>query len=440
MRRILRYTQMAVVLAVLSSSIQGCYTYIPAMSRESDGIYYTASKDADRAERARYYAQQDAYYDDGYYDESYYQDEYYDDGSSSYYMTPVEQAYWSTMPAKYKEGGEVKILNTYYVDYDPTIPKVSLALGYGFGAYNPWWGFNITMGNPTYFYEPYWMWPYNYYAYAYPWNTWWGYDPWAWYGPLYRPDPWGWGWHWGYPYWNDPWYWHDSWWWHHGYLPNRPGGGKPLPPAERPPRRYSGDTTPSYDRRPGTGLENPGGTSGGIRNPSDGNRPSQGTSTSFEGYKRRPSSGSSGSSIRVPGQSSSSGNRGSSSSSSIRNGQRSGYENIRGGSSSSSSYRSNSGSSSRSYSRPSSSSSSYRSSSGSSSRSYSRPSSSYMPRNESSPWHYESPTSSREYDSPSSSRNYDMPSSSRSYSSPSSSGFGGGSSSRGTSSSGFSRR
>ena len=225
MRRILRYTQMAVVLAVLSSSIQGCYTYIPAMSRESDGIYYTASKDADRAERARYYAQQDAYYDDGYYDESYYQDEYYDDGSSSYYTTPVEQAYWSTMPAKYKEGGEVKILNTYYVDYDPTIPKVSLALGYGFGAYNPWWGFNITMGNPTYFYEPYWMWPYNYYAYAYPWNTWWGYDPWAWYGPLYRPDPWGWGWHWGHPYWNDPWYWHDSWWWHHGYLPYGPGGG-----------------------------------------------------------------------------------------------------------------------------------------------------------------------------------------------------------------------
>ena len=64
MRRILRYTQMAVVLAVLSSSIQGCYTYIPTMSRESDGIYYTASKDADRADRARYYAQQDAYYDD----------------------------------------------------------------------------------------------------------------------------------------------------------------------------------------------------------------------------------------------------------------------------------------------------------------------------------------------------------------------------------------
>ncbi len=440
MRRILRYTQMAVVLAVLSSSIQGCYTYIPTMSRESDGIYYTASKDADRADRARYYAQQDAYYDDGYYDESYYRDEYdkyYDDGSSSYYMTPVEQAYWSTMPAKYKEGGEVKILNTYYVDYDPTIPKVSLALGYGFGAYNPWWGFNIAWGNPTYFYEPYWMWPYNYYAYTYPWGSWWGYDPWAWYGPLYRP---GWGWHWGHPYWNDPWHWHDPWWWHHGYLPNRPGGGRPIPPADRPPRRYSGDTTPSYDRRPGTGLENPGGTSGGIRNPSDGNRPSQGTSTSFEGYQRRPSSGSSGSSIRVPGQSSSSDNRGSSSSSSIRNGQRSGYQNIRGGSSSTSSYRSSSGSSSRSYSRPSSSSSSYRSSSGSSSsRSYSRPSSSSS-RSESSPWHYESPTSSREYNSPSSSRSYDMPSSSRSYSSPSSSGFGSGSSSRGTSSSGFSRR
>lgn len=418
MRRILRYTQMAVVLAVLSSSIQGCYTYIPTMSRESDGIYYTASKDADRADRARYYVQQDAYYDDGYYDESYYRDEYdkyYDDGSSSYYMTPVEQAYWSTMPAKYKEGGEVKILNTYYVDYDPTIPKVSLALGYGFGAYNPWWGFNIAWGNPTYFYEPYWMWPYNYYAYTYPWGSWWGYDPWAWYGPLYRP---GWGWHWGHPYWNDPWHWHDPWWWHHGYLPNRPGGGRPIPPADRPPRRYSGDTTPSYDRRPGTGLENPGGTSGGIRNPSDGNRPSQGTSTSFEGYQRRPSSGSSGSSIRVPGQSSSSDNRGSSSSSSIRNGQRSGYQNIRGGSSSTSSYRSSSGSSSRSYSRPSSSSS----------------------RSESSPWHYESPTSSREYNSPSSSRSYDMPSSSRSYSSPSSSGFGSGSSSRGTSSSGFSRR
>ncbi len=440
MRRILRYTQMAVVLAVLSSSIQGCYTYIPTMSRESDGIYYTASKDADRADRARYYAQQDAYYDDGYYDESYYRDEYdkyYDDGSSSYYMTPVEQAYWSTMPAKYKEGGEVKILNTYYVDYDPTIPKVSLALGYGFGAYNPWWGFNIAWGNPTYFYEPYWMWPYNYYAYTYPWGSWWGYDPWAWYGPLYRP---GWGWHWGHPYWNDPWHWHDPWWWHHGYLPNRPGGGRPIPPADRPPRRYSGDTTPSYDRRPGTGLENPGGTSGGIRNPSDGNRPSQGTSTSFEGYQRRPSSGSSGSSIRVPGQSSSSDNRGSSSSSSIRNGQRSGYQNIRGGSSSTSSYRSSSGSSSRSYSRPSSSSSSYRSSSGSSSsRSYSWPSSSSS-RSESSPWHYESPTSSREYNSPSSSRSYDMPSSSRSYSSPSSSGFGSGSSSRGTSSSGFSRR
>ena len=440
MRRILRYTQMAVVLAVLSSSIQGCYTYIPTMSRESDGIYYTASKDADRADRARYYAQQDAYYDDGYYDESYYRDEYdkyYDDGSSSYYMTPVEQAYWSTMPAKYKEGGEVKILNTYYVDYDPTIPKVSLALGYGFGAYNPWWGFNIAWGNPTYFYEPYWMWPYNYYAYTYPWGSWWGYDPWAWYGPLYRP---GWGWHWGHPYWNDPWHWHDPWWWHHGYLPNRPGGGRPIPPADRPPRRYSGDTTPSYDRRPGTGLENPGGTSGGIRNPSDGNRPSQGTSTSFEGYQRRPSSGSSGSSIRVPGQSSSSDNRGSSSSSSIRNGQRSGYQNIRGGSSSTSSYRSSSGSSSRSYSRPSSSSSSYRSSSGSSSsRSYSRPSSSSS-RSESSPWHYESPTSSREYNSPSSSRSHDMPSSSRSYSSPSSSGFGSGSSSRGTSSSGFSRR
>ena len=440
MRRILRYTQMAVVLAVLSSSIQGCYTYIPTMSRESDGIYYTASKDADRADRARYYAQQDAYYDDGYYDESYYRDEYdkyYDDGSSSYYMTPVEQAYWSTMPAKYKEGGEVKILNTYYVDYDPTIPKVSLALGYGFGAYNPWWGFNIAWGNPTYFYEPYWMWPYNYYAYTYPWGSWWGYDPWAWYGPLYRP---GWGWHWGHPYWNDPWHWHDPWWWHHGYLPNRPGGGRPIPPADRPPRRYSGDTAPSYDRRPGTGLENPGGTSGGIRNPSDGNRPSQGTSTSFEGYQRRPSSGSSGSSIRVPGQSSSSDNRGSSSSSSIRNGQRSGYQNIRGGSSSTSSYRSSSGSSSRSYSRPSSSSSSYRSSSGSSSsRSYSRPSSSSS-RSESSPWHYESPTSSREYNSPSSSRSYDMPSSSRSYSSPSSSGFGSGSSSRGTSSSGFSRR
>ena len=440
MRRILRYTQMAVVLAVLSSSIQGCYTYIPTMSRESDGIYYTASKDADRADRARYYVQQDAYYDDGYYDESYYRDEYdkyYDDGSSSYYMTPVEQAYWSTMPAKYKEGGEVKILNTYYVDYDPTIPKVSLALGYGFGAYNPWWGFNIAWGNPTYFYEPYWMWPYNYYAYTYPWGSWWGYDPWAWYGPLYRP---GWGWHWGHPYWNDPWHWHDPWWWHHGYLPNRPGGGRPIPPADRPPRRYSGDTTPSYDRRPGTGLENPGGTSGGIRNPSDGNRPSQGTSTSFEGYQRRPSSGSSGSSIRVPGQSSSSDNRGSSSSSSIRNGQRSGYQNIRGGSSSTSSYRSSSGSSSRSYSRPSSSSSSYRSSSGSSSsRSYSRPSSSSS-RSESSPWHYESPTSSREYNSPSSSRSYDMPSSSRSYSSPSSSGFGSGNSSRGTSSSGFSRR
>lgn len=440
MRRILRYTQMAVVLAVLSSSIQGCYTYIPTMSRESDGIYYTASKDADRADRARYYAQQDAYYDDGYYDESYYRDEYdkyYDYGSSSYYMTPVEQAYWSTMPAKYKEGGEVKILNTYYVDYNPTIPKVSLALGYGFGAYNPWWGFNIAWGNPTYFYEPYWMWPYNYYAYTYPWGSWWGYDPWAWYGPLYRP---GWGWHWGHPYWNDPWHWHDPWWWHHGYLPNRPGGGRPIPPADRPPRRYSGDTTPSYDRRPGTGLENPGGTSGGIRNPSDGNRPSQGTSTSFEGYQRRPSSGSSGSSIRVPGQSSSSDNRGSSSSSSIRNGQRSGYQNIRGGSSSTSSYRSSSGSSSRSYSRPSSSSSSYRSSSGSSSsRSYSRPSSSSS-RSESSPWHYESPTSSREYNSPSSSRSYDMPSSSRSYSSPSSSGLGSGSSSRGTSSSGFSRR
>lgn len=406
MRRILRYTQRAVVLAVLSSSIQGCYTYIPAMSRESDGIYYTASKDADRAERARYYAQQDTYYDDGYYDEFYYQDEYYDDGSSSYYMTPVEQAYWSTMPAKYKEGGEVKILNTYYVDYDPTIPKVSLALGYGFGAYNPWWGFNITLGNPTYFYEPYWMWPYNYYAYTYPWGSWWGYDPWAWYGPLYRP---GWGWGWGHPYWHDPWYWNDPWWWHHGYLPNRPGGGRPIPPAERPPRRYSGDTTPSYDRRPGTGLENPGGTSGGIRNPSGGNRPSQGTSTSFEGYKRRPSSGNSGSSIRVPGQSSSSGSRGESSSSSIRNGQRSGYQNIRGGSSSTPSYRSSSGSSSRSYSRPSASSS----------------------RNESSPWHYESPTSSREYNSPSSSH---------SYSSPSSSGVGGGSSSRGSSSSGFSRR
>lgn len=434
MRRILRYTQMAVVLAVLSSSIQGCYTYIPAMSRESDGIYYSASKDTDRAERARYYTQQDAYQEDGYY----YEDGYYDDGSSSYYMTPVEQAYWNTMPAKYKEGGEVKILNTYYVDYNPTIPKMSLALGYGFGGFGPYWGFNIAWGNPTYFYEPYWMWPYNYYAYTYPWGSWWGYDPWAWYGPLYRP---GWGWHWGHPYWNDPWYWHDPWWWHHGYLPNRPGGGKPLPPANRPPRRYSGDTTPSYDRRPGTGLENPGGTSGGIRNPSDGNRPSQGISTSFEGYKRRPSSGNSGSSIRVPGQSSSSDSRGESSSSSIRNGQRSGYENIRGGSPSSTPreiYRApGSGSSSRSYNRPSS--SSYRSSSGSSSRSYSRPSASSS-RNESSPWHYESPTSSREYDSPSSSRSYDMPSSSRSYSSPSSSGFGGGSSSRGTSSSGFSRR
>lgn len=407
MRRILRYTSMAVVLAVLSSSIQGCYTYIPAMSRESDGIYYTASKDADRADRARYYAQQDAYYDDGYY----YDDEYYDDDNEPYYMTPVEQAYWSTMPAKYREGGEVNILNTYYVDYDPTIPKVSLALGYGFGAYSPWWGFNIILGNPAYFYEPYWMWPYNYYAYTYPWGSWWGYDPWAWYGPLYRPGPWGWGWSWGHP------YWHDPWWWHHGYLPNRPGGGRPIPPADRPPRRYSGDTSPSYDRRPGTGLERPGGTSGGIRNPSDGNRPSQGTSTSVEGYKRR-SSGSSGSSIRVPGQSSPSGSRGESSSSSIRNGQRSGYQNIRGGSSSSSSSRSSSGSSSRSYSRPSASSS----------------------RSESSPWHYESPTSSREYNSPSSSRSYDMPSSSRSYSSPSSSGAGSGSSSRGTSSSGFSRR
>ena len=407
MRRILRYTSMAVVLAVLSSSIQGCYTYIPAMSRESDGIYYTASKDADRADRARYYAQQDAYYDDGYY----YDDEYYDDDNEPYYMTPVEQAYWSTMPAKYREGGEVKILNTYYVDYDPTIPKVSLALGYGFGAYSPWWGFNIILGNPAYFYEPYWMWPYNYYAYTYPWGSWWGYDPWAWYGPLYRPGPWGWGWSWGHP------YWHDPWWWHHGYLPNRPGGVRPIPPADRPPRRYSGDTSPSYDRRPGTGLERPGGTSGGIRNPSDGNRPSQGTSTSVEGYKRR-SSGSSGSSIRVPGQSSPSGSRGESSSSSIRNGQRSGYQNIRGGSSSSSSSRSSSGSSSRSYSRPSASSS----------------------RSESSPWHYESPTSSREYNSPSSSRSYDMPSSSRSYSSPSSSGAGSGSSSRGTSSSGFSRR
>lgn len=450
MRRFMRYFKTAAVLAVLSSSLQGCYTYVPAMSRESDGVYYNASKDSDRAQRAQeYYAQNrnsyrsdDRYYDDNYYndEDAYYQDEYYD----NQYLTPVEAAYWSTMPSKYKKGGDVKILNTYYTNYyAPSTPRVNIAMGYRFGGYGPSWGFGITIGNPGYYYEPYWMWPYNYYAYSSPWNYWNYYDQWAWYGPWYRPS-------WSRPYWDNPWYWDDPYWWHNGYHPNRPGGGgNHRPPVQRPPHRYPSDT--DLGKRPGSeGNYNPGGNQGGRPSgndrPSD-NRPPINSSISSEGYDRRPSGNSSSSSGSRPstgsGQQSGArpstgGDRGNPSSST--NGQRSGYENIRGGSSSSNRRGSSSSSENRviyrapGYESGSSSSGSSRRSynNGSSSRSYSNPSSSSSDRS------YDNSSSSRSYSSPNTSSSYSAPSSS--YSSPGSSGSSSSSSSGGTSASGYSRR
>ena len=417
MRRFSSRIGSVVLTAAICSAAQSCYTYIPAMNRESDGVYYNPSKDSDREQRARYYARNDEYY---YQEDLSQQEYYYDDYADPEYLTPIEFAYWSTMPAKYRSDGEVKILNTYYNGYyaDPTVPRINIALGYGFGCYGTGWSFGISFGNPAYCYPPYRVWPYGSY-YASPWHPWYGFGYYPWNSSWYYPGPWGWNdpWYWGNPWYGPgPWGWNDRYWWHHGYNPGFPGSSGPInrPPAQRPPRRYAGDTAPEYTRRPISGTSNrPIGDPSQVRNPSGNDRrPASGVST--EGYNRRPTGNTSGSgsSIRVPGQASPSRNGNTSSSSG--NVRRSGYENIRTTNSSSSSTQR------RTY-RP--------TSTTGSSRSYSRTGNN--PNNSSSGYDY-SASRANYNERPSSSSS----SSSRSYSPPTSSSP----SSSGTSSSGYTRR
>lgn len=410
MRRFPSHIRAALLCMAAGGAAQSCFTYIPTMERESDGVYYSASRDDRRAQRERYYA-----YD--YYDDSP-QDDYYD--AADAYMTPVEYAYWRSMPAKYRNLGQVKVLNTYYPDYyyDPAAPKVSIA--FGFGSYGPGWGLSLSFGYPTYYSQPYWLRPYYYPA---PWRPWYG-PSWGWHRPWYGPGPWG---------WNDPWYgpgpwgWNDPYWWHHGYNPGFPGPGPvDRPPMQRPPRRYTGDTAPEYNRRPGGGTARPIGNPSDVRNPSGStSRPASGVSS--EGYNRRPSGnpGASSSSIRYPGQSAAPSNRGTGTTSSSGQVRRSGYQNIRSGGTTTSSARRES----------------YRSSTGGTSTR------SYSPGNSSSSSRRYEDSSSSGYDYSASRANYNQqPSSStRSYSPPasgSSSSWSGGSgtSSSGTSSSGYGRR
>ena len=241
MRRFTHKVGTAAAVAVLAAFLQGCYTYMPTMSREADGVYYNPMKDPERdARAARYAAEQDEQYYRT--NQTQQQQEYYVEEEPA---TPLEQAYWSTMPSSYKGDGQVKIVNNYYdsryVEKNPSAPKISISLGYGWGGgwYGPSWGFGISWGNS--WYDPWYYDPWYYPSWNWGWRGW--YDPWyynPWYGPYYG---------WGHPWYGGPWGpggWYDPWYDHH----HRPGGG--IPPSHRPPRRYSTGTQVSQYPRPST--------------------------------------------------------------------------------------------------------------------------------------------------------------------------------------------
>ena len=258
------------VIVVLSLSIQGCYTYVPSMSRETDGVYYNPSKDKERTEYLKN------------------RQEYYNGTTSSQQqvstpveeysyekLTPTEVAYWTTMPAQYKGNGEITIIENPYITYTyvPTyyVPEWNFSIGWD--SYLGW-GFGISWGTSYY-----------------PWYKPWYYDPWDW----------------RYDYWYNPWYydrWYDSWcydYWHHHhhhYYPPHyhhhhhhgypwydgpgygPGGYRPSP-HYRAPHRMSTTTQPnarrplpSRDERDDDRKPN---------NPSSTHRPSVDVSTSSSG-------------------------------------------------------------------------------------------------------------------------------------------------------------
>ena len=343
------------------------------MSREADGVYYNPMKDPERdARAARYAAEQDEQYYRT--NQTQQQQEYYVEEEPA---TPLEQAYWSTMPSSYKGDGQVKIVNNYYdsryVEKNPSAPKISISLGYGWGGgwYGPSWGFGISWG-----------------------NSW--YDPWY-YDPWYYPS-----WNWGVerlvrPLVLQPMVRSVLW---LGTSSGTEALGAPAdgmihgtittiaPEAayrrlDRPPRRYSTGTQVSQYPRPSTRPSTGGGSD--VRNPSRPTQPPTGTST--QGYNRRPTTGSGTSTYRPSGTNGSSSSTAPSTRPSGTSGQRSEYRDIRnssgsGGSSSSPrryySPRSSSSSSSSTRSYTPSQSSSTRSSSGntSSTRSYTPSSSS----------------------------------------------------------------
>lgn len=104
MRRFTHKVGTAAAVAVLAAFLQGCYTYMPTMSREADGVYYNPMKDPERdARAARYAAEQDEQYYRT--NQTQQQQEYYVEEEPA---TPLEQAYWSTMPSSYKGDGQVK--------------------------------------------------------------------------------------------------------------------------------------------------------------------------------------------------------------------------------------------------------------------------------------------------------------------------------------------
>ena len=288
MRSFTQNFKMAGVTVVLSLFVQGCYTYVPSMSREADGVYYSPRKDAERTEYLK--NQYNNSYQD-YTSDAPVQQEYY-----SAPNTALEQAYWSTMPSTYS-GGEVKIVNNYYGGTPTTsvVPNVNVSLGYGWGDFYSGWSFGIGFSLGTIFFgynDPwYYGWGGGYYDpwYYNPWNYGWGgyYDPW--YHPWYTP--WG-ARHYGhYDPWINPYYnpWRDPWY-------GRPGHGGPSHrPIVVPPKRYSDSTEPNANRRPLTRDENDNKKPTDTRRPSsDGGvnseyRPSTGgfISTSQEGYYRR---------------------------------------------------------------------------------------------------------------------------------------------------------
>ena len=142
MRSFMQNFKIASIIVVLSLSVQGCFTLIPAMMYETDGVYYSSSSSS----------------------------------GVTISTTPIEIAYWSTMPSTYFQGSIEINLGTPAIAYTyvPTYYTPQWNFSIGYNSYCGW-GFNISWGSPYYYWTDPWYFDPWYYSY---WANPWYYDPW----------------------------------------------------------------------------------------------------------------------------------------------------------------------------------------------------------------------------------------------------------------------